>query len=85
MQTGLVIGRATASVKHPSMRGAKLLVVQLMMADGKTGDGEPVLAIDALGAGIGDTVLMTSDGSAVQEILKDKTTPVRWSVMGVPD
>jgi ethanolamine utilization protein EutN len=72
-------------MKHRSMLGAKLLIVQLMMADGKTGDGEPVLAIDALGAGIGDTVLMTSDGSAVQDIVNDKTTPVRWSVMGVPD
>jgi ethanolamine utilization protein EutN len=85
MQTGLVIGTATASVKHVSMLGAKLLVVQLMMADGKKPDGEPVLAIDTLGAGLGDTVLLTSDGKEIEVLLKSKTSPVRWSVMGLPD
>jgi ethanolamine utilization protein EutN len=85
MQMGLVIGTATASVKHPSMQGTKLLVVQLTMADGRAPDGEPVLAIDAIGAGVNDTVLLSSDGSGVQEIVKDETTPVRWTVMGIPD
>ncbi|HEX7446455.1 MAG TPA: EutN/CcmL family microcompartment protein [Pirellulales bacterium] len=85
MQLGKVIGTATSTVKHRSMERCKLLVVQLLAADGASPDGEPVLAVDALGAGRGDTVLLSSDGQATRELLKSDTTPVRWSVQGIPD
>ena len=85
MQQGRVVGTATSTVKHASLRGAKLLIVQFLMADGTSADGEPVLAVDCWGAGRGETVLLTSDGKATQELLKSTTTPVRWSVMGIPD
>ena len=85
MQIGLVIGTATATVKHPSMNGWKLLVVQPYMADGRSPDGEPVLAVDSLGAGRGERVLMTSDGKGTRTLLKNENTPVRWSVMGIAD
>ncbi|HWB00839.1 MAG TPA: EutN/CcmL family microcompartment protein [Pirellulales bacterium] len=84
MQTGLVIGTATATVKHKSLDGQKLLVVQPLLADGRGADGEPVLAVDRLGAGAGETVLITSDGRTIRELLGNNT-PVRWSVMGIPD
>lgn len=85
MQLGRVIGTATSTVKHPSMEGCKLLIVQLLAADGASPDGEPVLAVDPLGAGRSDRVLVTSDGQATRELLKSDTTPVRWSVQGIPD
>ncbi|HVX59291.1 MAG TPA: EutN/CcmL family microcompartment protein [Pirellulales bacterium] len=85
MQIGSVVGIATSTVKHPSMEGWKLLVVQLLAADGKSPDGEPVLAVDRLGAGRGEKVILTSDGRSTRELLKSDTTPVRWSVMGIPD
>jgi ethanolamine utilization protein EutN len=85
MQNGLVIGTATATVKHPSMAGSKLLVVQFLAADGRSPDGEPVLAVDRLGAGIGETVMLSSDGKGTRELLGSETTPVRWSVMAIPD
>lgn len=85
MQIGTVVGTATSTVKHGSMQGWKLLVVQLLAADGRSPDGEPVLAVDDLGAGRGDRVLLTSEGKATKDLLKSKTTPVRWCVMGIPD
>jgi ethanolamine utilization protein EutN len=85
MQLGTVVGTATSTIKHPSLEGQKLLVVQLLAADGRSPDGEPVLAVDSLGAGRGDRILLTSDGKAVQELLKSQNTPVRWSVIGIPD
>jgi ethanolamine utilization protein EutN len=85
MQIGEVIGTATSTVKHPSLAGWKLLVVQLLAADGKSADGEPVLAIDQLGAGAGDRILLTSDGKGTREMVKSETTPVRWSVQGIVD
>lgn len=84
MQTARVVGNATATVKHPSMTGWKLLVVQPLTSDGSA-DGEPVLAVDALGAGLAETVLITSDGLGTREMLKNNNTPVRWHVMGIVD
>ena len=85
MQLGTVVGTATSTVKHRSMEGWKLLVVQLLAADGRSPDGEPVLAVDSLGAGRGDRVLVTSEGKATKDLLKSETTPVRYSVIGIPD
>ncbi len=85
MLTGLVIGTATSTVKHASMKGWRLLVVQPFAADGRTPDGDPVLAVDSLNAGTGDTVIVSSDGQGTRELLKSSTTPVRWSVIGIPD
>ena len=52
MQIATVLGHATATVKHPTLTGWRLLLVQMLTRDGKA-DGEPVLAIDHLGAALG--------------------------------
>jgi ethanolamine utilization protein EutN len=83
MQLGRVIGTATATVKHPTFQGERMLVVQLQTTAGGP-DGEPILVFDRLGARRGDTVLVTNDGRALQELL-GQTTPGRWSVMGLPE
>ena len=85
MQQALVIGTATATIKHPTLRGAKLLLVQPRLADGQTPDGDPLLAVDSVGAGRGETVLITSDGRYAREWLKTDATPVRWTVIGIKD
>ena len=84
MQIGHVLGHAVATVKHPSMTGWRLLVVQMLTADGAE-DGEPVLVIDSLGAGVGDRVLASNEGAGARELMGSKTAPVRWFVMGVCD
>ena len=84
MQIGRVVGHAVSTVKHPSMQGCKLLVVQMLGADEKP-DGEPILAIDHLGAGSGDRVIVSNDGAAAREMVKAKNSPVRWFVMGLQD
>jgi ethanolamine utilization protein EutN len=83
MQLGRVVGSATSTVRHPTFEGERLLVVQLLLANGQA-DGEPVLAFDRLGAGRDQVVVVTNDGQALQEQL-GKLTPGRWSVMGLPD
>ncbi len=85
MQLARVIGTATSTIKHASMRGCKLLVVQPLLVDGASPDGDPLLAIDNVGAGRGETVMITSDGRHAREVLKAEATPVRWSVIGIKD
>lgn len=85
MQVALVIGRTHATVKDPSLRGQKLLVVQPLMADRRSPDGSPLLVVDILGAGIGETVMISSDGRGAREMLGTETTPVRWTTLGIQD
>ncbi len=85
MLIGTVVGTAISTVKHASMERQKLLIVQPELADGQTADGDPVVAIDSVGAGIGERVLVTSDGRFARDILKAAATPVRWTVIGIRD
>ena len=85
MQCGRVVGTATSTVRHPSLQGWKLLVVQPYLTDEVTPDGDPLLAIDAQGAGRGDIVMISSDGRGTRELVNDETTPIRWSVLGICD
>ena len=85
MQAAKIIGMATATVRHPSLAGCRLLVAQPLSADSAKPDGEPQLAVDRLGASVGDTVVITSDGKFVRDMLKSDTTPVRWTVIGIQD
>ncbi|RLS79250.1 MAG: ethanolamine utilization protein EutN [Planctomycetota bacterium] len=85
MQLARIIGTATATVKHPSLEGARLLVVQPLMADRRTADGDPQLAIDTVAAGVGDVVVITSDGRLLREVLHSEVTPARWSTIALVD
>ena len=85
MQVGVVVGTTNSTVKHASLQGWKMLVVQFYTADGRAPDGEPVIAVDSLGAGKGQRVSLSSDGKGTRALLKSETTPVRWSVIGIQD
>jgi ethanolamine utilization protein EutN len=84
VQIGRVVGHAVSTVKHPSLHGSKLLLVQLLGTN-DTPDGEPVLVIDHLGAGSGDRVLVCNEGAEARAMVKAKNSPVRWFVMGLTD
>jgi len=84
MHVAVVEGNAISTVKHPSMQGWKLLIVQpLDMAGGA--DGDPLMAVDMLGAGHGTKVLISNDGRGTREMIGDDNTPVRWAVIGIVD
>jgi len=84
MNLALVIGHATATIKHPTLKGWKLIVVQPLDARGKP-DGDPQLALDRMGAIRRGRVMITSDGAAVREMVGSKNTPARWAVIGLVD
>jgi microcompartment protein CcmK/EutM len=83
MQRAVVLGRVVAPAKHPTMAGATLLVVQPLGPD-DLADGDPYLVVDRLGAGAGQTAIISSDGKHAQETL-GKTTPVRFMTIGIED
>ncbi len=84
MQIGQVVGHAVATVKHSSLQGWRLLVIHLLTVDGKA-DGEPVLAIDCLGAALGQRVVVSNDGAGARQLVGHKNSPARWLVLGICD
>jgi ethanolamine utilization protein EutN len=84
VQLGHVVGQGISTVKHPSLVGWRLLLVQTFTPDGRE-DGEPLLAIDALGAGLGDRVILSNDGASARKMVKDGNSPARWLVLGIQD
>ncbi len=84
MQIGKVVGLAVASVKHKSLEGWRLILVQPLGAD-QNADGEPLLAIDNLGAAPGQHVMLSSDGAGARKLVNARNSPVRWMVLGVCD
>jgi ethanolamine utilization protein EutN len=84
MQLGEVIGHATSTVKHPTLRGWRLVIVQPLDARERP-DGVPILAIDPLGGSHGDRVLISSDGKATRELIGAENSPARFLVIGLAD
>lgn len=80
-----IIGKATSTMKHDSLQGQKLLLAVAVEPDGEP-YGDPMLVLDYLGAGSGDIVLITSDGSYTGgKIVGTRVTPARWGVVGIID
>jgi ethanolamine utilization protein EutN len=84
MLQGIVIGHATSTVKHPSLTGWRLAIVQVIGADGRP-DGDPNVAVDSLGASPGQRVLINSDGRASRELVGSDKTPARFFTIALVD
>ncbi len=84
MLIGMVEGVAISTIKHRSLGGWKLLVVQ-PLTFGDAPDGDPLLAIDMIGAGRGIKVVVSNDGKGTREMIGDTNSPARWAVIGLVD
>jgi ethanolamine utilization protein EutN len=79
-----VIGDVVASQKVPSHEGRKILVVQPLDLDGSD-RGESVLALDAVGAGVGERVLLSIEGFSAMTAVGRPNSPIDAAVIGVID
>jgi ethanolamine utilization protein EutN len=84
MQIARVIGTVVSTQKHATFEGAKLLLVQPMGLD-DTPRGTPLLAVDSVGAGVHEKVLIVIEGRAAGEALGRKLAPVDAAVIGIID
>lgn len=83
MLLGRVIGTLVASRKEPSMNGLKFLVVRQLDVEGKESSSY-VVAVDAVGAGVGEVVMFATGSSARQTELTDKR-PCDAVIMAIVD
>ena len=84
MQIAQVIGTVVSSQKNRKLEGAKLLLVQPLALEG-TPRGTALLAIDAVGAGVGERVLVVIEGKAAGEALGRKAAAVDAAIIGIVD
>jgi microcompartment protein CcmK/EutM len=81
---GKVIGDIVATQKAPSHEGRKILIVQPLNLDG-TARGAVVLALDAVDAGVGDRVLVVTEGWSAMTAVERPHSPIDMAVVGVVD
>jgi len=84
MQIARVIGTVVATQKHRKFEGAKLMLVQPLNMD-DTPRGNALLAIDGVGAGVHEKVLVVLEGRAAGEALGKKAAPVDAAIVGIID
>jgi microcompartment protein CcmK/EutM len=79
-----VVGELVATQKHPSHEGRKLLVVQPLNLDGSN-RGDAVIALDAVDAGVGDRVLVATEGFSAMTAVGRPNSPIDMAVIGFID
>ena len=84
MQIAQVVGTVVATHKNRKFEGAKLLLVQPLTLEGQP-RGATLLAVDSVGAGVHERVLVVIEGRAAGEALGRKGAPVDAAIVGVID
>ena len=79
-----VIGEVVATHKHRSHEGRKILMVQPLNLDGSD-RGNAVLALDAVDAGVGDRVLLVTEGYSAMTSVGRPESPIDMAVIGFID
>jgi ethanolamine utilization protein EutN len=84
MQIARVVGTVVATQKHAKFEGAKLLLVQPVDLEDRP-RGTTLLAVDSVGAGVNEKVLIVIEGRAAGEALGRKAAPVDAAIIGIVD
>jgi ethanolamine utilization protein EutN len=83
MQLGTVIGNVWATRKEDNLRGLKFLIVQPELPNGSP-IYAPFIAVDRIGAGVGDRVMVTK-GSAAAHFSPEEQLPIDALIIGIID
>jgi ethanolamine utilization protein EutN len=81
---GRVIGNIDSTINHPFYDGKKLLVVEKTDASG-TPTGDYLIAVDTVGSGVGERVLILDEGTGARQVCSSTDAPVRSVIVGIID
>lgn len=85
MILGRVCGTIVCTIQHPFYEGRKQLIVRVCTPDGAFDGDRYVVAVDLVGAGVGETVVVLDEGNGARQLLDSKDGPVRSVVVGIVD
>ncbi len=84
MKIGRVAGTVVSTVNVPVFDGRRLLLCDLVGLDGED-SGDYLIAVDTVGAGAGETVLILDEGNSARQVIGERVAPIRALVVGVVD
>lgn len=84
MILGRVRGEVVCTIKHPVYENRRMLLLDEIGPDGKDLGGY-LVAIDAVDAGVGQTVLVINEGNSSRQVINDPNAPVRSVIIGIVD
>lgn len=84
MKIAEVVGTVVSTIHDPALDGKRLLVCDMLDLEGEA-TGDYVLAVDAVGAGAGEVVLILDEGSGARQIIERDPAPIRAVVVGIID
>ncbi len=83
MKIGRVSGNVVSTINHPFFDGRSLMICDLLDVNGEP-DGYTI-AVDTVGAGVGETVLIIDEGNSARQIFDLATGPIRAVITGIVD
>ncbi len=85
MKLARVVGTVVSTIKSPIFDGRALLLVDLLEPDGREAGGY-LIAVDTVGAGAGETVLVLDEGTSARQIVGETGGgPLRTVIVGIVD
>lgn len=84
MILGKVCGSINSTINHEFYENKRLLIVDKLNPDGSE-TGKYIIALDSIGAGFGETVIIIDEGGSARLIVEDETAPLRSIIVGVVD
>ena len=84
MQVGKVVGSIVSTQKHESLKGMKLMMVDILDGEQEL-TGRIEIAVDTVCAGVGEYVFLTRGSSARHIFENDKGTAVDCAIVGIVD
>ena len=87
MILGRVCGTVVSTVQHLFYQGKKQLIVRAVTPDGAFDGDRYIVAVDLVGAGVGETVLVEDEGTSARQLMGDESgrAPVRSVIVGIVD
>jgi microcompartment protein CcmK/EutM len=84
MKIGRVTGSVVSTICAPDFENRTLLMVDLLDLSGRS-TGKDMIAVDTVGAGAGETVLILDEGNSARQVLSAPDAPIRAVVVGIVD
>ena len=84
MKLGRVVGTVVSTINHPSFDERTLLLCDLLDPSGRPSGGY-LIAVDSVGAGAGEMVLLLDEGTSARQVLRAPGAPIRTVVVGIVD
>lgn len=84
MIIGKIAGEIYSTINHDFYNSKKLLVVDKLTLTGKP-SGDYLIAVDSVGAGVGEKVLIVDEGNSARQVVDDPDAPIRSIIIGIID